>query len=529
VNGRRVLVFPPSRRDGDVTCRLLERVGLLCRVCHSAASLAEEIDLGADAVVLTDAALTAPGFDKVLAAIARQPQWSDLPTVLLCQTGIESPGVAQVIQSMTNVTLLDRPTTARTLVSAAQAAIRARHRQYQTREQLEALREAEETLRAREHELETLAERLRSADRRKDEFLAMLAHELRNPLAPIRNASELLSRTLPAEPSLQTSIAIVKRQIAHLSRLVDDLLDVSRITQGRIELQRQPVDLGYVIAQAMESVEPLIRQKRHEVALARTESPLYVNGDSARLVQCLSNILTNSAKYTDDGGTIRVDVRKEDHCAVIDVTDNGIGIPTELLPQIFDLFVQSARSLDRSLGGLGIGLSVVYRLIEMHGGRVSAHSEGPGHGARFEVRLPLTTAPDASQAEEMDAPTTARRILVVDDNVDAATSMELLLRLDGHTVESVYSPEKAIERARTFDPHVILLDIGLPGMDGYEVARRIRASGSHARIVALTGYGREEDIKRALDSGFDSHLVKPVDLQTLKRKVTHAEVSAGAG
>ena len=512
-----------------MTCRLLERVGLVCRVCQSAASLAEEIELGADAIVLTDAALIAPGFDKVLAAIAHQPQWSDLPTVLLCQTSAESPAVAQVIQSMTNVTLLDRPTSARTLVSAAQAAIRARQRQYQTREQLEALREAEEALRAREHELETLAERLRSADRRKDEFLAMLAHELRNPLAPIRNASELLSRTLPSEPKLQSQVAIVKRQITHLSRLVDDLLDVSRITQGRIELQRQPIDLGYVIAQAMESVEPLMRAKHHKVTITRIEHPLYVNGDSARLVQCLSNILTNSAKYTDDGGTIRVDVREEDHCAVIEVMDNGIGIPTELLPQIFDLFVQSARSLDRSLGGLGIGLSLVQRLIEMHGGRVTAHSEGPGTGARFEVRLPLTTAPDDVQAEEMDAPATVRRILVVDDNVDSAESLELLLRLDGHTVESVYSPEEAIERARTFDPQVILLDIGLPGMDGYEVARRIRASGSRARIVAITGYGREEDVKRALASGFDSHLVKPVDLKTLKRKVTHAEVRSGAG
>jgi signal transduction histidine kinase/ActR/RegA family two-component response regulator len=515
VDDQRVLIYPPSRRDGEVTRQLLEREGLKCRVCFTSAALAEEISGGAGAVVLTDAALNTPHFDQVLTELARQPPWSDLPLVLLCEMGPQSQVAARIIQSLTNVTLLDRPTSARTLLSAAQAALRARLRQYETRQQLEALRKAEEAFR-------DVEDKLRAADRRKDEFLAMLAHELRNPLAPIRNASELLSRTLPAEPRMQTSVAIVKRQLAHLSRLVDDLLDVSRITQGRIELQRQPLELSQVITQAMESVEPLIREKRHKVFVASGYGPLYVNGDSARLVQCISNILTNSAKYTDDGGQIRVDVHEEHEWAVIEITDNGVGIPRELLPQIFDLFVQSARSLDRSQGGLGIGLSVVQRLIEMHGGSVSAHSDGPGHGARFEVRLPRTEAPHDKNQREKAPKGPARRILIVDDNEDAANSLALLLRFEGHTVESVYTPEDAIDSARSFAPQIILLDIGLPGMDGYEVARRVRAAGNTARLVALTGYGQAEDVERALAAGVNSHLVKPVDLQVLRRKISQS-------
>jgi signal transduction histidine kinase len=480
--------------------------------------MSTEMAVGAGALVLTDAALNNGDLDPVLTQLARQPAWSDLPIVLLCQTGVQSPMATRVIGAFTNVTLLDRPTSVRTLLSAVQTALRARLRQYQTRDQLEALRQAEEALRTRERQLYT-------ADRRKDEFLAMLAHELRNPMAPIRNASELLARMIPADPEMQAPVGIVKRQITHLSRLVDDLLDVSRITQGRIELQRRPIELAEVITQAMESVEPLMRERRHRVFVSTSYEPLYVNGDGARLVQCLSNILTNSAKYTDSGGEIRIEERAESGWAVVSITDNGVGIPPELLPQIFDLFVQSDRSLDRSLGGLGIGLSVVQRLVEMHGGFVSASSPGPGGGAKFEVRLPLVAAPEASVAAEPAEPVRAMRILVVDDNADAADSLTLLLRLDGHETESVYTPAAALERARTFEPEVILLDIGLPGMDGYEVARRIRSHGSRARLVALTGYGQSEDVRRAREAGFDEHLVKPADPQVLRQKLVPQPVA----
>jgi two-component system, sensor histidine kinase len=506
----RVLVLPPGRRDGDVTRDLLERAGVTCVVCHDAPTLAREIEAGAGTIVLTDIALTAPGFNQVQSALGRQPAWSDLPIVLLLQTGTQSAHAARVIASFTNVTLLDRPTSARTLISAVQTAIRARHRQYETREQLKALRKAEETLKDRERELH-------KADRRKDEFLAMLAHELRNPLAPIRNASELLGRTLPADSQSQNIVGLVKRQVTHLTRLVDDLLDVSRITQGRIELQRSPIDLSSVVDQALESVEPLMREKRHKVRLSSRFDDLYVDGDSARLVQCIANILTNSAKYTDPDGEIQIDTYREGREAVICITDNGVGISQELLPQIFELFVQSDRTLDRSQGGLGIGLSVVQRLVEMHGGTVRASSPGAGLGSAFELRLPIVDAPARPSEESAPGVVDAKRILIVDDNADAADSLALLLGLDGHTAQPVYGSMDALESFGPFDPDVILLDIGLPGMDGYEVARRIRARGSKAQIVALTGYGQSDDQARARAAGFDAHLVKPVDLQLLRK------------
>jgi signal transduction histidine kinase len=503
VNEQRVLIFPPSRRDGEVTGEVLRRAGLDCEVCHDAAEVAHEIDAGTGVVIMTDAALAVPSVQTILTSLSRQPAWSDVPIVLLCQTGPQTPLVARSLTAFTNVTVLDRPTSARTLVSTVQAALRGRLRQYQTRDQLEALRIAEENL--------------RNADRRKDEFLAMLAHELRNPLAPIRNAGELLARTLPENSHVQSIAAIVRRQSTHLSRLVDDLLDVSRITQGRIELQHEPVNLSAVISQALESVEPLMRKNRHQVIVAAGQGPVYVSGDHARLVQCIANILTNSGKYTDVEGEIRIELRSDGIQAVITISDNGVGIPAELLPRIFDLFVQSNRSLDRSQGGLGIGLSLVRRLIEMHGGRVNAASDGPGQGARFEVILPVIAGPREPRAERSQQIAARRRILIVDDNADAANSLAMMLNLSGHLSEPVYGGAEALERAAALDPEVVLLDIGLPGMDGYEVARQLRGRGSNARLIALTGYGQPDDVRRARDAGFDVHLVKPVDLQALLR------------
>jgi signal transduction histidine kinase len=362
---------------------------------------------------------------------------------------------------------------------------------------------------------------LETENRQKNEFLAMLAHELRNPLAPIRNASELLARTVPAEPRTHAAIDIVKRQVTHLTRLVDDLLDVSRITQGRIELRRRPLALADVISQALETVEPLFREKRHRVSMTLSFDPLPVNGDPARLVQCVANILTNAAKYTDPNGEIHIESHAEGACAVLTVRDNGAGIPQDLLPRVFDLFVQSQRTLDRAQGGLGIGLSVVRRLIEMHGGTVSASSAGLGRGSTFEIRLPLIERTTENTDAAAVAPTSPRRILVVDDNQDVAESLAMLLTLDHHEVQSVYTPEHALQTVQSFEPDIVLLDIGLPGIDGYEVARRIRAlpGTENVRLVALTGYGQAEDRQRAQAAGFDDHLVKPVDLSTLQQSI----------
>jgi PAS domain S-box-containing protein len=359
--------------------------------------------------------------------------------------------------------------------------------------------------------------RLETADRQKDEFLAMLAHELRNPLAPLRNAAEVLGRsTSPESERTRTLVEIVQRQVTNLSRLVDDLLDVSRITQGRIELKRRSVQLTEIIGHALEIVDPLFRERRHRV-LVTGHAPLRVHGDAERLVQCVANVLTNAAKYTDRDGRIEVGLREDGTEAVITMKDDGAGIAPELLPHVFDLFVQSARTLDRSQGGLGIGLSVVKRLVEMHGGRVLAASEGVGRGSTFEIRLPLLQADD-HPAAEVQRPTPPRsRILIVDDNQDAADSLAMMLALDGHEVRQTHAGAPALACLREFRPDVVLLDIGLPGMDGYEVARRIREQpdGASVRLIALTGYGQESDKSRTRAAGFDEHLIKPVELRNL--------------
>jgi signal transduction histidine kinase len=336
---------------------------------------------------------------------------------------------------------------------------------------------------------------LREADQRKDVFLAILSHELRNPLAPIRNAARLLEAPTLTDDELQRSRTIISRQVRHMASLLDDLLDVSRITQGRIVLKRRAVLLAEIIAQAMETVEPLIAEKRHEISVV-SYRPLRVYADPTRLVQCVVNILTNAAKYTQPHGTIRVQTAEEADEAVLTITDNGPGISPDLLPHIFDLFVQSERTLDRSQGGLGIGLSLVKRLIEMHGGRVAARSPGAGEGSTFEVRLPLSKQA-VEPAREAPHAVPGRRILVVDDNADAADSLGSLLQLEGHTVVVTYTSAGALAQLAEFKPDIVLLDIGLP---------------------------EAEDRQRAKASGFDAHLVKPVEFSALQRALA-AQVS----
>jgi signal transduction histidine kinase/ActR/RegA family two-component response regulator len=506
-----VYVLPPTRRDGEATCQILERSAIRAALCSNPLNLAAQVAAGCGAIIITDAIASDARSAAITAALDAQPAWSDVPTILLSRADRKSVAVEQLVAALTNVTILDRPTSARTLVSAVKTAIRGRRRQYQLRDQLTALQQAEDAL--------------RSADQRKDEFLAMLAHELRNPLAPIQTASEILARVVPAQSAGRSAVDVVKRQVIHLTRLVDDLLDVSRITQGRIQLKKEPLDLHSIVMQALESVGPLVTQKRHRVVVASTAGELYVNGDGARLIQCVTNLLTNSVKYTRDDGEIRVQTWAEGSNAVICVSDNGIGIPEDLIPRIFGLFVQNTRSLDRSEGGLGIGLSVVEKLVGMHGGTVSAASKGPGQGSTFQIHLPricgLHLPADVADATRISE----KRILVVDDNVDAASSVADLLRLDGHEVSVVYSARPALEAVATLHPDVVLLDIGLPDMNGFEVARRIRAAGGANRIIALTGYGQAADLQRGRDSGFDAHLIKPVDVQVLRRAIA----GSGAG
>lgn len=378
-----------------------------------------------------------------------------------------------------------------------------------------------EQLRAKTGELQALAARLREENQRKDEFLAMLAHELRNPLAPIGNASEILARKLSQDTSAQAPIAIIKRQMAQLTRLIDDLLDITRITQGRIQLHRRQLDLASVIRQAVETLEPELQRKQQRLSVITSTShePLYVDGDFARLVQCIGNILGNAIKYTEAGGKISVHARAEDSSVVVEIADTGVGIPGELLPRVFDLFVQSDRTLDRAQGGLGIGLAVVKRLVEMHQGQVLAQSGGAGQGSTFEIRLPRIPRPTPASPEAAAFEASPRRVLIVDDNRDAANSLAELLTLQGHTAQAAHSGKEALECLASFEPEVALLDIGLPQMNGYELARRLREIETlrGIRIIALTGYGQTEDRERTRAAGFDDHLVKPVNLAALER------------
>jgi len=381
------------------------------------------------------------------------------------------------------------------------------------------------------HEARMAAAALREADRHKDEFLAMLAHELRNPLAPIRNAVQALKIIGPPDPQIQTLRDMMDRQVTHMSRLVDDLLDVSRITRNKIQLRKERLELMTAVVRAVETSRPLIDARKHRLTVSLPLDTAPVEGDLTRLSQVISNLLDNAAKYTEEGGNISITSEKVGSQVVIRVKDDGIGIPSHILPHVFDLFTQADRSLDRSQGGLGIGLTLVRRLVELHGGSVEAHSAGPGKGSEFVIYLPLAKVRKSKgvMAEPAAAagvnPEWCCRILVVDDNMDSAESLATLLKLDGHEVRVAYEGLAALESALTFRPHVVLLDIGLPGLDGYEVARRLRLSNETKDIflIALTGYGRTEDRVRALTSGFNYHITKPVDpgeLEMIINKLT---------
>jgi signal transduction histidine kinase len=390
------------------------------------------------------------------------------------------------------------------------------------------LREAENrrARRRAEAEREALVVKLEAANRAKDEFLAMLGHELRNPLAPIVTALQLMKLRGDGRPSREFDI--IERQVNHLVRLVDDLLDVAKITKGKVDLKRRVVELSELVARGVEIASPLIEQRMHHFQIDVPRRGLRVAADEARLAQVISNLLTNAARYTGQGGEIALTAVRDGADAVLCVKDNGIGIGPEMLPKIFDLFVQGPRPIDRTEGGLGLGLALVRNLVSMHGGSVAAHSEGPDRGSEFVVRLPLAS-PDEDEAAPLDpAPHAAvgqrhagQRVLLVDDNRDALEVMAEAVRLEGYEVEIAYDGPTALVALDQFAPTVIVLDIGLPVMDGYEVARQIRARPAHAatRLIALTGYGQASDRARAEAAGFDVHLVKPVSISTLLAEV----------
>jgi signal transduction histidine kinase len=362
---------------------------------------------------------------------------------------------------------------------------------------------------------------LQEAGRRKDEFLAMLAHELRNPLAAIRLAAQLIGFSELPATQFRSSVGVIQRQVEHLVRLIDDLVDVSRITRGLISLRREPVDISDVVVQAIETARPMVDSRRHTLAVDVADEQLIVDGDPARLSQVVANILSNAAKFTDPGGRIELCVRRDSPHVAIEVRDNGRGIPRDMLPRIFDLFTHSDQPLDRAVGGLGIGLAIVRQLVEMHGGTVRACSDGPGTGTQVLVRLPLLIA-SSRAAATTSPPAVARtllpcRILVVDDNIDAAETLALMLRLQGHEVEVALDGLHALDVAAEFRPQVVMLDLAMPRLNGFETASRMRGQpwGRNVPLIALTGWGQPKDRQRTIEAGFNAHLVKPVGQQEL--------------
>jgi PAS domain S-box-containing protein len=372
-------------------------------------------------------------------------------------------------------------------------------------------------------------EALREADRRKDEFLAMLGHELRNPLAPLHGTMETLRRRKLDGGALERAYAMMERQVGHLTRLVDDLLDVSRITRGLVELRREPVNLADVAGQATEMATPALEGRGHDLSVALPRKPLRVEGDATRLTQVVFNLLNNAAKYTDPGGKIWLAVEREGEQAVVRVRDNGSGMKAELVPKVFDLFTQGERTLDRAEGGLGLGLTLVKRLVELHGGTVEARSEGPGKGSEFVVRLPALPAevenPQPARAPgPPPAAVQVERVLVVDDNLDVAESLTWMLEGLAREIKMVHSGAAAVEAAGQWRPDVILCDLGMPRMDGYETCRSLRQLPGLEKtiIAAVSGYGGEEDRRKSQEAGLDRHLVKPIGRATLEGLVKSA-------
>ena len=375
-----------------------------------------------------------------------------------------------------------------------------------------------ENFRAQQHE--RTAVRLAEANRAKDQFLAMLAHELRSPLGAVRMAMHVIGSGEAGDPKVRKAREVVDRQVANVTRLLDDLLDVSRITSGRIDLRLESVNLATAVANSLETSRSLLEERAHSLSVSLPEAPVFVDADPLRFEQVITNLVNNAARYTPRNGHIRVTATRENADAVLRVQDDGIGIAADLLPRVFDLFTQADRSLVRSEGGLGIGLTIVRNLVELHGGTVTAESEGTGRGSQFVVRLPLgrAGAVPAEPPAKDTAVVPSLRILVIEDNADNRDMLRSMLEVEGHQVSVAEDGAGGVEMARAARPDVAVIDIGLPGLDGYEVGRRIRGDlGMSVTLIALTGYGQAEDRKRSADAGFDAHLVKPVAPEDLRR------------
>jgi signal transduction histidine kinase/CheY-like chemotaxis protein len=492
-------------RDGHLTCRFLASSGIEAEVSPKLDAFCRDLE-GVSVLIVAEERLGEAELLGLKARLAEQPAWSDLPIVIVAQAGGPTGRSRELVEALGNVSVLARPLRVDALITVVRSGIRARRRQFEVRDLL-AMRE--------------------EADRRKDEFLAMLAHELRNPLAPIRSAAGLMRLMKLQDDRLIEVRDVIDRQINHMARLIDDLLDVSRITRGTIELKTESVDLAEVARQAARSVSASMTSRDHAFDVTLPPDPVPVRADPTRIEQVIANLLSNAAKYTEPGGRVRLGVELRADEAVVRVRDDGVGIDPRILPRVFDLFTQADRSLDRSQGGLGIGLTIVKRLVDLHGGSVEARSDGPGSGTEMVVRLPVADGlpgrRDPPRDPSSEKSSDVLRVLLVEDSRDSAALLARVLRLFGHEVLVAHDGREALSEAPGFRPNVVVTDIGLPGLDGYELARHFRQDPSlgNPLLVAVTGYGRAEDAQKARDAGFDHHLVKPVDVEALASLIGH--------
>jgi signal transduction histidine kinase/ActR/RegA family two-component response regulator len=491
----RALIFVRGLHEGKLTARLLHEAGLTSDLCMSPEELRRNLRQGAGALLLAEEVLTDETRRVLAEALSQQPAWSDLPVLVFSAAAHPEHPRASAGAVLGNVTFLDRPVHTRTMIAAVHAALRSRKRQYEARRAIES----------------------------RDAFLAMLGHELRNPLSAITLALAALERKQSAGPR-PPEHGVMERQLKHLVRLVDELLDVARVTRGKVTIEKRRVDLAEVTKAAFEVYELRARERDLTYRLNLTEGPLYVMGDRQRLEQVLGNLLANAIKYTARGGRVDVNVFAEGERACVAVIDDGVGLAPEMLSRVFAPFAQVDSSLDRSQGGLGLGLALVQSLVALHGGEVRASSPGLGRGCRFEIQLAREQGaqPQPVVTPSSRAPASPLKVVVVEDNQDIRELFVQSLADTGHSVTCAADGPSGLQALLASGPDVAFVDVGLPGFDGYEVARRARAAGSRTRLVALTGYGQSTDKQRAVEAGFDEHLVKPVLDDDLRRSLDRA-------
>jgi len=510
----RFLVLTPTGRDGPLTQSLLNNAGLQSAVCQTIDELCESAERhGVAGLLIAEEVLVPSAVARLTELLSRQKSWSDLPILLFTGEGATiqaSPPTIELLTALGNVTLIERPVRPITMVTSAQSALRTRRRQYAARAEL--LRQ-------------------QRAVRQRDQFLAMLGHELRNPLSAITMALELMTRE-NKDAQEQHSImqrSIMQRQTELLTRLVDDLLEVSRLNSGKIVLHRAPMNLIETVQRAIDAAQARIMSQNLRLTVQMTEKEAVMDGDPVRIEQIVTNLLTNAIKYTPEGGAIEISVTVENNRGFVRFKDSGVGISDDMLPRIFELFEQAEDTLDRSKGGMGIGLTLVKSLVELHGGTVHAKSPGIDKGSTFTVELPLlptAVLPDtASNVAKATSKGRARHVLIVEDNKDSREMLQEILESYGHHVEAAEDGLSGIKRALQMRPEVLVVDIGLPGLDGYSMARRVRAElGEDVYMIALTGYGQPEDRQLALDAGFDIHFTKPINLSAVQQLLNQPDL-----